>query len=218
MAKPDSLFTLFQRSWRRKGKVDDHVTTDPGDAAFARAMDQLQSALPPAVNVVGNAASLLDRPYGPIIDAVPTIRFNSAQIQDPAAQGSRWDFVATSNEDTLAHYAKTPPAFHTLLFTPYFDLHLDRPGHHPLPVPVLVYPIRLSLQLMAKLRARPTTGMQILWLLDALGRREVGIFGFDWKRTPTFYDPKRDRDPHNHFGEMMLARRLIRRNRWVLHR
>lgn len=217
MTKKDSLLALFQRSWRRKGKVSDHPFTDPGDAAFDAAMEAARQAIPDRVNVVGNASSLLDHSFGAAIDAAPTIRFNSAQIVEPASQGSRWDFVATSNEETLDRYATTPPPFHTLIFTPYFDLHMERLEKHPQTVPVLTYPMRLSIQLMDRLRARPTTGMQILWLLDALGRRKVGIFGFDWKRTPTFYDPHRDRDPHNHFGEMVTARKLIRRNGWVLH-
>ncbi|QDY68364.1 glycosyltransferase family 29 protein [Qingshengfaniella alkalisoli] len=217
MTERSSLFDLLKRSLKRKGKVDELPATDPGDGAYQLSMAQFSETIPDQINVVGNASSLLNTAYGPAIDRYPTIRFNKAQLEQTDAQGTRWDFVATSDRKTLEYYSEHAPPFHTLLFTPYYDRHLEYLDAKLFGTPHLVYPMRLSIELMEKLRARPTTGAQILWLLHRLERRNVHIFGFDWKRTPTFYDRDHTKEPHNHFGEMMLFRRLINRNGWTLH-
>lgn len=217
MTQKIPLFELLIRSLKRKGKLDEHPATDPGDGAYQLTMANFAEAVPETVNVVGNAASLLDHRFGPLIDAHPTIRFNSAQIEQPQAQGNRWDFVATSDRKTLQYYSVQPPRFHTLIFTPYYDTYMSYLDDKQFDTPCLVYPMRLSIDLMSRLNARPTTGAQILWLLHVLGGRQVNIFGFDWKRTPTFYDRARVKDPHNHFGEMMLFRKLIKKNGWILN-
>jgi hypothetical protein len=179
----------------------------------ARLMAALDAALPPELSVVGNASSLLETAHGAEIDRRPTIRFNAAGIVKPKAQGSRWDFVATSNRRVLTHYQHHEPPFHHLIFTPYLDQHGRALAAIGSRRPVLVCPIRLSRQLSWRCRARPTTGMQMLFLLDRLGRR-VNLFGFDWKATPTFYDPGRRKDPHDHHRERRLAMDLIERNGW----
>jgi hypothetical protein len=68
---------------------------------------------------------------------------------------------------------------------------------------------------MYKIGFKPSTGLQILSLMDLL-KRDVNIFGFDWKKTPTIYDEKRTQDPHNYFIEKKIALNLIRKNNWNL--
>ncbi|QQA41373.1 hypothetical protein [Pelagovum pacificum] len=189
-------------------------STDPGPAATEAALAAIDAALPPALSVVGNAQSLLEAQHGAEIDRRATIRFNLAQVTDPAAQGTRWDILATSDRHTMAHYADHPPPFQTLLFTAYHDKYLPRLAEHPVEADVLVYPMALAIELMERLQARPTTGTMVLALLDRIGRRDVAIFGFDWKATPTFYDPKRRTDPHDHVAERALAERFIAVNDW----
>ena len=58
--------------------------------------------------------------------------------------------------------------------------------------------------------------MQILALLDRLDR-QVHLFGFDWKATPTFYDPDRRKDPHNHARERRLVHEMIQRKGWRIY-
>lgn len=202
---------------RRRGRVDEFVSTDPGDEAHDAAVEQWRARLSGPINVVGNSQALLDTNYGAQIDARPTIRFNSAQIVKPVAQGTRWDFVATTNKNTLAFYNETPPQFHTLLFTPYYDRYLEYLEEKHFDAEVLIYPMRWAVELMATLKARPTTGALILYGLDKLDNDTVGIFGFDWKVTPTFYDANRKRDPHNHFGERALFRKVMERRGWSLN-
>lgn len=180
-------------------------------------LSDLDRLLPAQLSVVGNAQSLLSARFGPAIDERPTIRFNRAPVVDEAAQGSRWDFLATSNAEVLSHFRSHPPRFHDLIFTAYLDEHVRNLERIGASVPVTRYPMRLSRELSWQCRARPTVGMQMLYLLDRLGRRDVHIFGFDWKATPTYYDPNRRKDPHQHGRESSLARSLIARNGWTLH-
>ena len=191
--------------------------TSEGDAAYRRLLAELDAALPHALSVVGNASSLLESHHGAQIDRRPTLRFNRAQIVDAKAQGERWDFVATSNGAVLRHYREHEPRYHHLVFTPYLNSHTRALAVVGSARPVLTMPLRLSRKLSWQCRARPTTGMQILTLLDQLDR-EVHLFGFDWKETPTFYDPTRTKDPHNHARERRLALDMIERRGWQVYR
>ena len=184
--------------------------------AYSEMMAQLEGELPPEVSVVGNAASLLNRRDGDLIDQRPTIRFNHPPIVDPKAQGRRWTYVATSNAHTLRYYREHEPQHERLIFTAYLDTHIRALELIGSDRPVVRYPIRLSRELSMACLARPTTGMQILYLLGKLRPRQVHIFGFDWKATPTFYST-RSRDPHRHQRERDIAMALIERNGWVLH-
>lgn len=181
-----------------------------------RLLAELNVALPDSFSVVGNASSLLTEARGPEIDRRATIRFNDAQIVNPSAQGERWDFVATSSVQTLRYYREHKPLFSRLIFTAHIDAHRRSLAAVGSMRPVLQYPLRLSRELLVACGARPTTGTQILYLLDRLGRRDVAIFGFDWKQTPTFYRPDRKRDPHRHDREYQIVFALIEKNRWQL--
>ena len=179
-----------------------------------RLLRELDEALPQEISIVGNASSLLQQHHGSAIDELPTLRFNNAQIIDPGAQGARWDFVATSNGRVLEYYQENEPRYHHLIFTPYLDSHKSAIQLIGSRRPVLTVPLRLSRELSLRLLARPTTGIQILTVLDRLGRK-VRLFGFDWKATPTFYDPSRLKDPHNHARERRVALEMIERNGWL---
>ena len=196
--------------------TDRFRATLEGEAGLERMLGELDAGLPSSLSVVGNATSLLAERHGTAIDKRATIRFNLAQIVDPVAQGARWDFVASSNIQTLRYYREHEPAYTHLIYTAHVDVHLRKLAELGSARPVLQYPLRLSRELLDACGARPTTGMQILYLLDRLGRKDVAIFGFDWKETPTFYEPGRKRDPHRHDRERQLGGALIERNGWQL--
>lgn len=44
----------------------------------------------------------------------------------------------------------------------------------------------------------PTTGLMSLFYLDRCNPKIIDIYGFDWKKTPTFTDPTRAKDPSCH--------------------
>jgi hypothetical protein len=184
---------------------------------FRQRLYELDDLLPHSLSVVGNASSLLDKAYGREIDSRSTVRFNKAQIVSPEAQGERWDFVATSTKKVLIYYRENIPQFSQLLFTGYKTKLVAALRETGASVPVTIYPMHLSRELSWRLRSRPTVGMQTLYLLAALKRSDVHIFGFDWKATPTFYDPHRKKDPHRHDRERKLALSLIERNGWTIY-
>lgn len=210
------FFAIWQQSRRRKGRVDDHEATDPGDKTYQSQLEALDTALPTSLSVIGNAQSLLNTQYGAEIDKRATIRFNRAAVSKPEAQGARWDIGVTSQERSLDHYRENPPEFRALIFTQYFDLHAPFLEGVDLGMPIFRYPMRLSIELMNRLNARPTAGMQILYLLDKIGRQDVAVFGFDWKATLSIHHSERTRDPHNHMREMRLANKMIKHNGWKL--
>ena len=57
-----------------------------------------------ALNVIGNAESIFSKTNGHIIDSLPTVRFNRAGIINKESQGSRWDFLASSEVNTFEKY------------------------------------------------------------------------------------------------------------------
>ena len=183
---------------------------------LSEALERLDRRLPASLSVVGNAASLLEARHGADIDARPTIRFNHAQIVDGDAQGRRWDFVATSMAHVLRYYQDNEPQYEALIYTAHIDQNLRNLRAIGSKRPVLDYPLRLSRELLLTLRARPTTGLQVLHLLDRLGRKDVHVYGFDWKTTQTFYHTSPGKDPHNYIGERRMALALIEKNGWRL--
>jgi len=196
--------------------LDALQATSESRAERERMLAELDAVLPAELSVVGNAQSLLATLHGAAIDQRATIRFNAAQIVEPLAQGTRWDFVATSNAKVLDYYQQHEPQFHHLLFTPYLNKHVQSLAQTGSQKPVLRVPLRMARELSWRCLARPTTGTQVLTLLERLGRR-VHLFGFDWKATKTF-NTSHTRDPHNHARERELALSMIERNGWQLYR
>lgn len=212
-----SEIALWYRSLRRTKRQRHIQATDPGDHEHIEALRLWQAHFTARkLNVVGNAQSLFFAEHGELIDQAETIRFNSAQIVDDKCQGTRWDMLASSNPDTIELYREIKPKFSTLLFTPYCDEQLALLERVPNNVQYLVYPMRMSIELARMFRAPPTTGAQILHLLHVLDVKNVGVFGFDWRATKTFYSDRR-RDPHNHYAEYKYFKNIIRKQGWSLH-
>lgn len=175
-----------------------------------------QSELPKVINVIGNATSLLDKEYGSLIDKHPTIRFNRVEIVNPIAQGSRWDYLASSEINTFEKYNEQSVPFHSVIFTPTSqDVHY-KSKKIKFKTSVYLCPIHLSLELFSKLEAIPSTGLQILYYLQSIGHKSVNVFGFDWKATPTMYE-KRNKGKHDFDKERVLVLDIIHRNNWSIY-
>jgi len=167
------------------------------------------------INVIGNAYSLYNKNNGEIIDQYPTIRFNRIIIEKPQCQGTRWDFLASSELKTFQKYNNEEVLFHTLIFTPYYGIHFENLKEIKFKSKILTLDLKFSEKLMSDLNSRPSTGFQILNLLDHLNKK-VNIFGFDWKETPTIYDPLRKKDPHNYKKEKEILNNIIKKNHWTI--
>ena len=142
-------------------------------------------------SVVGNASSLFDCSYGQHIDnASKVIRFNGGVIVDPEAQGSRTDIIAFSlYRKALNHFPKCER----------WDLR---------------YCIERKM-LVAQYGIKPSNGLIVLKRLASMDCKDVRIFGFDWKRTPTWYREVPSTPEHHDYAlEEKLCRELIREREW----
>jgi hypothetical protein len=179
-------------------------------------LKRLRALLPSTVNVVGNAQSIFDKQDGQIIDKHPTIRFNRIQVESTTSQGTRWDFLASSEIKTFEMYNSIKPGFHTLLFTPYLDEQICHKNVIEFETNIFDMDIKISKRLMNEIGYKPSTGLQILTYLS-MTDIHVNIFGFDWKKTPTIYDPTRVHDPHNYTIERTHALELINKQNWNIY-
>ena len=159
------------------------------------------------VALVGNAQSLLDTVFGSQIDSMDfVVRMNHGVILKPISQGSRTDILAMScrmsEPDLLRQFDPkvifwmTPRWWH---IAPYSRQVMQR---------VSFFSHRDWKQLSRERLdgRRPSTGFMTAQLLLQLGAREVHLFGFDFGRTPTFYNAPDYKTPHDYAAEARQLR------------
>jgi len=168
------------------------------------------------ISVVGNAESIFSNKNGHVIDLYPTIRFNRADIINSECQGSRWDYLASSEINTFEKYNKETPKFHTLIFTPTKKELEYKIKKVTFNTKILKLPLSQSLRLEEELCAPPSTGIQILYHLHDLSNKEVYIFGFDFKETKTFYE-KRNKGQHDYVKEKQFIMDMVSQNGWKFY-
>ena len=176
-------------------------------------MNDFPKLLPNNLSIVGNAESLLASSYGWLIDQHPTIRFNRTQIINSQAQGKRWDYLASSEVNTFEMYNKILPPFHSLIFSPIKPEMVYKVKKVSFQCNILHLPLQQSLDLQRTIGNVPSTGLQILYYLDSINHRCVHIFGFDFKKTKTFYEI-RNKGAHDWIKEERLIKELVKKNSW----
>lgn len=176
-------------------------------------MNNFHKLLPNNLSIVGNAESLLARSYGSLIDQHPTIRFNRTQIINSQAQGKRWDYLASSEINTFEMYNKIPPPFHSLIFSPTKPEMVYKVKKVAFKCDILHLPLQQSLDLQRTIGNVPSTGLQILYYLSSIHHECVHIFGFDFKKTKTFYEI-RNKGAHDWIKEEQLIKELAKKNSW----
>lgn len=143
-----------------------------------------------SIALIGNAQSLFDRSYGAEIDGHDVIaRMNRAAILftrhfDFRTHGSRTDmwFMWRNKEYETVNILKPPFSMQMT----YWE-ELDDESVH-------LYSAARYAQLQHELGAVPSTGVMVLDFLESLDYEKISVYGFDWKATPTFTDPKRETD------------------------
>jgi hypothetical protein len=175
--------------------------------------DTLHKELSNPISVIGNAESIFEKEYGNLIDKNLTIRFNRADIINEKSQGTRWDYLVSSEVNTFEKYNTQTPKFHTLIFSPTKKSLTYKVKKIKFNTRIYHLPLFQAQELEKKLTAPPSTGLQILYFLDYLRNENVSIFGFDFKKTPTFYE-KRNKGKHDYIKEKDLVISLIEKNNW----
>jgi hypothetical protein len=161
-----------------------------------------------SIAVVGNAAALFDREYGKLIDSHDVVcRMNKGffDIND-SSHGTRTDVLVYSQWATVRRAVKR--LTEEVRVSCY--LHVSLKGREEAgpteffpdaeaqvcPISV-IYDLKDKLQLSKK--ESVSTGITFLEMLAECNTGSVSVFGFDWKKTPTFYTPakKIKPDPHD---------------------
>lgn len=170
------------------------------------------------INVVGNAQSLFDKNYGALIDEHPTIRFNYIKNLNPEKQGTRWDYMAASNPNEIRKWQNDPQRnFHTHLYTKWNNKQHETIGNNII-IPNDIWQELDKIYKNNTACRGPSTGLSVLFYLHKLNLSSVGIFGFDWKETLTYYnDEKKDTGEskfHDYEFERKYCLELIEQNKW----
>jgi hypothetical protein len=171
-----------------------------------RLMDYLDGK---SVAIVGNAASLLDHAWGPSIDTHDVVvRMNRGVPVNLVAQGSKFDVWCFSIMKTHAETLKQAmPAFSVWMSPKCRD---DYDGS----IDVSFYPLEFWHDLHRRLAARPSVGAMTVDLVSRSSARAVSVFGFDFKRSGTFYDPSLHVGPHNYAAESRYILDLCASHDW----
>lgn len=148
------------------------------------------------VAVVGNAQSIFTKTDGAAIDAHDVvIRFNRGFVSDQLAQGVRTDILIVACDLTpeellrfgakyvINRSSKTKCGDYTFTDT-------------------------MRRRYRKKYDAYPSTGMMAIEFCREAKAAKIDLFGFDFEKTPTFYNPAGYKTKHDYFKEEQLARVL----------
>lgn len=171
--------------------------------------EELKKLFSEGVSVVGNAESILQKkPMGEEIDSRPTIRFNWVKLENTEYTGSRKDCICTGLPRRI-----TDTGYSILI-----GRRNDARFNH------FNYSQDMETTLHKKLGNKPSNGARILYLLDHMEIKDVHIYGFDWKETPSLaekYMNKPQSTPesehHDYKKEKDFCLELIEINNWKLH-
>ena len=159
------------------------------------------------VALIGNAMSLFDKEYGSEIDSHDVVvRLNKAamlydRMDAEKSHGKKidvWIFWSTSEYQSK--------------FGKYPNLKKMHAGHQSRSKQTLknvdfIYPESPNYEILRTKSGNhnnPTTGLIAIDWITHCSPKSLDIYGFDWKDTPTFTDPKRAREkycPHDFEAE-----------------
>jgi hypothetical protein len=169
-------------------------------------LDKLKSTLDDrTIAVVGNANYLLDTDVGSEIDSNDVvIRFNRGFIISPIAQGKKTSVHCLATNVKLHDLQKITPQAHIIYVSPvrsYLATDLRDPS-----CPCACIPLSDWKALSVGMgRLRPSAGLIIIdFLLNHTTSSKISLYGFDWKRSKSFYHTQKIRDWHSGEAEREL--------------
>lgn len=149
------------------------------------------------VAIVGNAKSIFGTHHGKLIDSFDVvIRFNRGFILSSEAQGTRTDIVFLATELTLDEKASYKAKYY-----------VNRSRN------TRCGDMTISDFDRARLRAwigkQPSTGFMAIDICEEAGASEVCLFGFDFERTKTWYNPDDYKTLHDYSREEEIIMKKI---------
>ena len=157
------------------------------------------------VAVVGNAQYLLETKVGSEIDQHDIIiRFNFGFVVEPSSQGTRTDVHCIADNVSADELARHCPDALAVYASPVRS-HLNAAFRRD-PKDSICVPLRDWRRLVRALgNQRPSAGFVMVdYLLNRSDATLVSIYGFDWKRTKSFYHRSKIRDWHSGEAERQL--------------
>ena len=170
------------------------------------------------VAVVGNAQYLLETSTGAEIDRHEVVvRFNKGFVIAPESQGSRTTIHCLATDVSVAELRKHAPQA-TIVYVSPIRCFLNRDMRR-LENQCICVPINQWKELSRRMgNLRPSAGLIILdHLLHNCSAKKVSLFGFDWKRTKTFYHKVKIRDWHSGEAERALVLDWAAKHPSVMH-
>jgi len=159
-----------------------------------------------SIAVVGNAQSLFDTEYGTLIDSHDIVcRLNKGtKALSRISHGNKLDVVFASRWYLVKYFYKKYIIKHNA-YTDVKFIMCSRQGRtdltHTIKQDIWYYPLDRYSEFKGKVlglskKQGPSTGIMALDIISYARPKSVSIFGFDWKKTPTFYDLERTHEPH----------------------
>jgi hypothetical protein len=167
------------------------------------------------VAVVGNAESLFHKNYGEEIDSQDVVvRMNKAAMlytnfECEKTHGKRTDIWAVWN---FNEYRQNMNNIHKNIKVMHMS---GRIRNNVKNIRIdFMYPINMydNLKKHAGSRKNPTTGLMILDYISSCNPKNVYVYGFDWKDTPTFTDMNRREEKasgHNYDIEKAYCQKMF---------
>lgn len=166
----------------------------------------LQNLQNKRVAVVGNSLSLFDRNYGNSIDGHDIVcRINRGFVDVPEkSHGKKINLIFSSSWKTiddlyLKHIHANDEYMHVryVLCSPKEREIVPRVDRNMyFYYPLEMYEKLKNEKLRLSLNKRPSTGSMTLDILLECNCKSISVFGFDWKKTPTFYSINKKSHPH----------------------
>ena len=180
-------------------------------AAFDNLRDNIFSRCEKGtLSIVGNANSILKTNNGNLIDNTFVLRMNRGLPIKPNAQGAKTDMLCYSEPSVFKNQEIDNFDGIKVHMSPKGRILGDNCG-------VYYFPIDFWEELFKTLKSRPSVGVMSIYLIHKPKVPNVHVFGFDFKKTKTFYSSFNKRRTHDFEAEERFCLNLIAQNGWIFH-
>lgn len=158
------------------------------------------------VAIVGNAKSIFDKRNGKAIDEHETvIRFNKGFIHNPDAQGNNTTIVFLACN--LTHYELQG-------YRARFWINRSNNYYNPTGLKISNGDRKI---LATMLGAQPSTGFMAIDVCLRFGAERIDLYGFDFEKTPTFYNPDGYVTQHKYSEEEKIIRQYEKEGKLTIN-